>query len=580
MPINIKLSNNLIFFAIFIVCLFFSIAYSIVQHSIGPSLTTGNFIEIPNGKSQITFNNSQFSFLIYVGTYLLKFGLSIKVISQILLFFAILSFFTGIYLIVNSIIKHINNYNKKLISFIFTFVTIFIIKLNFGSVDYPVMIFSEHTFGVYSLALPTLIFGLLANGNIFFAFFSAFLLLSIHGVIGAWILGILILNSLIYIFYYKKYHFIKDAILGGTLGLILFTLLLVFHIHSKGQFDVFGIVGYNLTDLNNWDLFWEPHRTNKEIDYFYLSKSILLMFILIIFVKFNKKYLDKNTSFALSSIILSIFLGSILYIFYKIFLEFLPPYIKAPIPTRVFNTHSFVAWPIIFSISIIAIKELSNRIKIKFNRALFIFFISIFIILITYNQKYLTNYIFAHYNKDIGFKSVLDNNPFRTRFANFLWDSPFKKNFFNEEKINEINLKRYPNINFWKKINKFKTNGYWLASSPHHLKLLRYGRKPILINSNSFDFVYYNSNSLDFVKDIIENIYNLPFDKPPVPPLKTYYGRVPNNLVKIEFENKNYMNWLKISNKYNLNYIIVPSNWEINLPIELSNGNLTLYKIQ
>ena len=58
------------------------------------------------------------------------------------------------------------------------------------------MIFTEHTFGIYSLALPTLIFGLLANGNIFFAFFLAFLLLSIHGVLGAWTLAILILNSL------------------------------------------------------------------------------------------------------------------------------------------------------------------------------------------------------------------------------------------------------------------------------------------------------------------------------------------------------------------------------------------------
>ena len=100
------------------------------------------------------------------------------------------------------------------------------------------------------------------------------------------------------------------------------------------------------------------------------------MLILVLFIKFNKKYFNKDTTFALSSIIISILLGSILYIFYKIFLEFLPVYIKAPMPTRVYNIHSYIAWPIIFSISLIIIKELSHKIKIKFNILFFTFYIN------------------------------------------------------------------------------------------------------------------------------------------------------------------------------------------------------------
>jgi hypothetical protein len=308
MPNNLKLSNNLIFFAIIVVCLFFSIAYEIEQNSINISLISGNFIKIPEGISQTTIHNSQFSLLSYMGTYLLKFGLSIKVISQILMFFSLLSNFIGIYLITNSIIKNINCGNQKLISFIFTFIIIFIINLNFGSTDYSVQRFTEHTFGIYSSAMPALIFGLLANGNISLAFFSAFLLLSIHGVIGAWILGILILTSLIYIFYYNKSHFIKDAIFGSSIGIILFILFLLFHIYLKGEFQVLAVSGYNSMDLKNWDLFWEPHRTQNKINYFYLFKSILLMLILVLFIKFNKKYFNKDTTFALSSIIISILL--------------------------------------------------------------------------------------------------------------------------------------------------------------------------------------------------------------------------------------------------------------------------------
>ena len=578
---SIKFSNYLIFFAIFIVCLFFSISHSIEQNSLDGSLIMGNFIELPKEQSIMSVYTPGFSLLIFLGTYLLIFGFSIKLISKILLFFAILSHFIGIYLIIFSIIKNINLNYKKLISFTFTFLTIFIIKLSFGYVDYPAMIFTEHTFGIYSLALPTLIFGLLANSNIFFAFFFSFLLLLIHPVLGAWTLGILILNSLIYIFYFKKNYFIKNAILGSILGFALLLFFLFFYIYSNGQFKFLEFSGvYNLTDLKNWDLYWETHRTIKEINFLYLSKSIFLMFILIFFIKFNKKNLDENASFALSGIILSILLGSIIYVFYKIFLDFLPTFIKAPMPSRVFNMHSFLSWPIIFSISIVSLKILSNKIKINFNKTLLYFFISIIIISITYNQKKLTNYIFAHYDKDIGITSVLNNNPFRTRIVNFLWESPFRKLFYDKEEIKKINLQRNPDNNFWQKINEYKTNSYWLTISPYQDKLLRYGRKPILFNSNSFDAVYYAPFILDFIKDVIETIYNLPFNKPPMPPLKTYYGRVPNHLIKKEFENKNYDNWLKISNKFNLNYIIVPSSWKINLPIELSNGNLSLYKIQ
>ena len=577
---NEKFYNYLIFFSIFVVCLFFTISHTLEQNSLDASLIFGGFVESPKGKSQMSHLNSQFSLLIYLGTYLLKFGLSINLISKILIFFSTISYFTGIYLIIISIIKYINVYNKRLISFSFTFIAIFIIELNFGDVDYPAMIFTEHTFGIYSLALPTLIFGLLSNGNIFLAFFFAFILLLTHGVLGIWTLSILILNSLIYIFYHKKTYFVKNAFLGCILGLALFLLVLTFHINSSGQFKVFVFSEYDSNDLINWDILWETHRTIREIDFLYLSKSIILMLIIIFFIKFNKKYIDENTSFALSGIILSIFLGSILYIFYKLFLEFLPPFIKAPMPTRVFNMHTYLSWPIIFSISIFILKIISKKIKINFKKTFFYTSILIFIFIISFNQKNLTNYLFAHYDKNIGIKSILENNPFRTRIAIFIWESPFRKIFFNKEKIKEINMKRYPNSNFWQKIREYKTNSYWLTIHPYQYKLLRYGRKPILIDTHSFDFAYYELSSLNFIKEVIENIFNLPFDKITIPSFEKNSGRVPNNIIKIEFENKNYDNWLKISNKFNLNFIIVPSNWKIDLPIQLSNGNLSLYKIQ
>lgn len=133
----------------------------------------GNFIN--NNFDRYSYNglfSSKFSLLITIQVYLLKLGLSVITISQIILFFSVLMNFLGMYLIIKSIIrKAIDLPNAKLISFIFTYISIFVIKLNLGEVDYPVTLFGENTFGMYSASMPTFIFGLLANGNFFFCIF-------------------------------------------------------------------------------------------------------------------------------------------------------------------------------------------------------------------------------------------------------------------------------------------------------------------------------------------------------------------------------------------------------------------------
>ena len=575
---NDKIIGNIIFLTIPLICLFFSISYSIEQNSIDSALYLGNFINIPDEMSFAHLMKvNQFSLLIYLQAFLLKLGLSFIGVSQITLFFSILMNFIGIYLIIKSIINNVTNQAYvKIISFIFSYIAIFIIGLNLGMVDYAVVIFSEHTFGMYAASMPTFIFGLLANGNIFFAFFSAFILLCIHGVLGAWMIGILILTSIIYKFYYNESYFIKDAIIGFLIGLLLFIIFFSLHSYFTGSFKIIELSGFDLKTLNNWDVHWEAHRYRKEINYLYIFKSILLMVITILLIRFNKSDLNKNTSFAMVSIVLTIILGLTIYTLYKVFLESLPPFIKAPMPSRVFNSHSLIAWPIFFSYSIIIIKKISYRIKIQFNKLFLIFYVTLSLLIISFNTKNLLNYIFFHYDKEIGINSVLKNNPFRTNVATFILNSPFNDIFLKKKYI-----RGRGNFDFWKKINNYDTDSYWIASSPYHKDLIRYGRKPVLINSNSFDIVYMGgAKSLMIIKDIIENVYNIPFDKPPLLPLKTYYGRVPGALVKIEFEGKKYQDWLKISNKYNVNHVIVPSNWNIDLPIDFTNGKLTLYKIQ
>ena len=71
---------------------------------------------------------------------------------------------------------------------LFVAITAIILGKNFGDTDYPSLIFSEHTYGMLSLATFTLILGLIANRNILLSCILVLILISIHPVIGFWTL--------------------------------------------------------------------------------------------------------------------------------------------------------------------------------------------------------------------------------------------------------------------------------------------------------------------------------------------------------------------------------------------------------
>ena len=74
---------------------------------------------------------------------------------------------------------------------------ILIFQKNMGDTDYPSLFFSEHTYGMMSLALVTCIFGLLISGNLFLGGLLSSLLISIHPLVGAWLTGIIIVTLII-----------------------------------------------------------------------------------------------------------------------------------------------------------------------------------------------------------------------------------------------------------------------------------------------------------------------------------------------------------------------------------------------
>ena len=556
-----------LYISIILISIFFAISQTTIQIAIeAPLYINGNIrVDQINPWSESLVN--QYSLIIQLITFLLKKGIDDPlVISQILISITNFCFFLGIYLsIKNLTIKIFDSLNFKIICLIIAFFITFIIHLDFGEGDYQILLRpSQHTFGIIGLSISTLIFGLIANGNFRLSFFLACVFVSIHFVHGFWILGVLILTIFIDRYLNNNFYKIKSIYLGLFFGLIVFCISYFYFYSVFGNIPFFRNIEYDSNLMNDWIKYWEYHRSIKEINYIYLFKSILLFIFLLLSLKFCKEYLNKNTYLLLILVATSIALSSLIYVLYKALFDYLPFFIMMPMPTRLLNVHSVIAWPLIISLSIIYIQLFIDKYKFDFYKisiVVFVFLISIN----TNNLKNYYNYFFKHYNSEIGISSFLKNNPIRTQFAMF-----YHHTFYDDNK-------KIKDHAFWLKIKNIDDGYYWLAPSNNINYLFFIANKPVLINPRLFDMPMSDPNTLIFIKNIIEDLWHIPFKDP------AGNGKKIKKLpifIKRAYEQKDLKMWKVILKKYNVKYVIAPNDWNINLPIKLKNSNITAYIIE
>ena len=165
-----KLLNkeNIFILLIILISIFLSISYSYNQQATDGGLALSGLVEYPDNLSimKIYYINL-YSFLHQFSGFFLKLNLSIINTDRLLLFFATIFYFIGIYLTVKSISR------SSLLGFLVA-LSVIIFRKNFGNVDYPTEIFGELSFSSMGLSIVTLIYGLIANRNLFLAGFFLF----------------------------------------------------------------------------------------------------------------------------------------------------------------------------------------------------------------------------------------------------------------------------------------------------------------------------------------------------------------------------------------------------------------------
>ena len=537
-----KFSKYFYLFPIILTCFFLSVDKYVLQSAVDGGLILSGLVNFPENFSNVTstYHNS-YTVLHYFTLLLLKINFSVDSIS-IIFTFIIISFYTlGIFYLTLGITK---SQNLALLLSLYT-----IIHTNhFGNVDYPVLFYAEHSYGAFSLSAFTFIVGLLANKNFKTAGLITAILLSSHLVVGLWTLLLLTIIYLIDLSFLRhtKNNIkteIKKLLLGFSIWLIPIIVSIIFYSNNlidNSYFDLKDFVIY--MDL------WDHHRNLTIIRYEYILKTLFLLILVLIYVYYFKQ--RENLIFIL--FILLTCLGSLsIHLFYKIVPHsFLPQFLITSMPTRVFVLHSVLGYPLIISIFFFIFKQLDFRINLNLKKYRFFFIITTIIIisLLSFN---------------------IDN--FFSKAENF-YANKVEKRFL---KISNILFKTRKNDEyfFWQNINEIKSDGYYITTFNSSGLTLRYGRKPYILNTTMLDIIPYIPYQVTEVKLIIEDIYGIPFNDPPI----KFLGAILDDWFKNTFEKRSINDWKIIAEKYNISGVIVPSDWNLIIKDKIVSQKFTAY---
>ena len=391
--------------------------------------------------------------------------------------------------------------------------------------------FSDHTIGLYAYSLCTFILGLLTLRNIIFAFLACLFLLSIHLVLGVWMLCIITLSSLLFI---EKKNIKK-------IGLISFILLFAvgfyinwFYFNNPIPFE------FNEKDYDDYFFYLEAHRKNYGdlgnlyIDY--VLKSFVLLSLIFFYLRLNILNKDiSNNNFFFKTLSISIVLSGIIFFTYKIFPHFFPDIAVRTIPQRFFLIHSVIGYPVIISI------------LYKFLEKFFIY------------KKLNKNFPFQLITIIILLHLIQQNQTIKKRFDNI--------EYINNNKVNEYL--------FWDKVKDLKLKEYVLTSNNLCNKTIIYTNFPILFCFHPLDYIPYFPKLSSPTKEITKKVLNVSYEDLE---FKNLSGIDDREIKKI-YEKKSFKEWNILKNEFNFNTIIVPKEWNLNLNL-IIDEKYRVYKIE
>ena len=448
------------------------------------------------------------------------FKIPINIIVLFILITPLILNFYGIFLIFNKFI----DFN---LSFILASIFLYISPFRLIIFDYPLMLLNEHTFGIWAFSLFTLTSGLLFQNIKYWALFFSIISISVHPVVGFFILCT---NFTFYICdnYYNKNSIVtKKFLFASLLGSIILIISLYFYFETKISINLIK----NLEAFNYFKLNWDTHRnTNLPI------RDILINILIIIFLIFSV-YKFHNFDRGIIYILYLFFISLFIYILKP----FYPDFIKNAMLNKVNIFPSFL--PVILLISIY-----SSKIKSSYSKI----FIYTFLLI-----------------------SIFNNLGFLDKYGKAFSASPPIKllNIYTCLKYKNCNITIYTESNDIKLFN-FDNSSLVLTSPSVTRSFFLQFKLPYILDPTSFDFVSYYPETANDVVQILLELYE-------VVPDSSHLGRgeIFDDQIRFTFENRTLSEWINLSKKFNISYLAVPTDWNISLPILYKNEIFALYII-
>ncbi len=513
---NFISSNKIIYSSIIFLCIFLSFSYIPFQVSLDSGLVLSKIIEYPDPISPMKYYYyNSWTIINQFSEILLRLGFSVSNASRLILFLSSLFFALSAFIITLKITS------KKFLALVICFLML-ILQKNFGDTDYPSLIISNHTYGMISLAISSLIFSLILNGSNKSAGFFSTLLVSVHPVIGIWVLFLIFTSLMLHNDKKTKFDFIKGGVLGLLLTIVSLIVFLINHI---------GTVGYSLENIKSYMLNWDGHRNKAGIiHYEYLLKTLVLL----AFANIYFYFINKNIKLFKNFFNISILFSTLLYLLFKFVPQIFPDIITRAVPTRFLLLHSFIGWPLILSILYLIFSSL--RKTKKFAMSL------LSLIILVYSIQHYKNF---------------------QRLSN-----GFNENFLKEKK--DINNE------FFIDFSNSKTIGYFITTSETRRFVHTMSLKPILLDTQSFDFIPYHPYLVDNVFEVLKDVYGVDLNNPPI----RNNPYIPDSFMKNIFEKREKSEWILLSKKYNAYYVVVPSRWDLKLKKIKVNQFYSIFKIE
>ncbi len=528
---NNSLKNFLIIFILSIIFgYFFSTVYDFGQRAVDAALVISKIVFYPDEISPMKeYFLSSWTLLHQIAKFFLFFNWSFSAVSKFLIFIVAVIYFVGITLAVKSA-------TKSIYLSVFVSLMILLFQKNFGDTDYPSLFFSEHSYGMFGLAISTFIFGCLFLGNLFLTGLTTAILISIHPIIGIWMFLIIVLSLLVNKLFSKFDLDHEKIVKGFIIGMLITISSLIYHFALVEKFSS----SLDIAAYNNYMEFWEGHRNEAGYHFEYFLKTLILFTFGVLCLKTFKNKFDKNFKFGMICLLSSIFLSTIIYFIYKSFHPYMPDLIQRIMPTRFATLHSIIGWPILLGILFVLTKLFCEKklISEKFSYILIIFII--FYYSVSHHKVF-----------------VKLNNLFIKNTANQIISSG--------------------KTDFWNDIKKIESDGYILTTFSTSVVSMRKTLKPILLDVSSFDFVPYYPNTAKSLSEVIENVYGIPFDNPPANISNRPF--LLDEDIKLIFENYSEKKWKELSKDFNFYGVVVPLEWNLNLKPIAKNKYFTFYII-